>query len=310
MKTKSNLFALLSVACVAFLIFVQPYSTGYGHKRSALWGAMKRSYAMENGEWMFGYAVPLLVLGLLWMTRDRFKGLKVEWSALGIPILLVGFFLYFGGYKANQKYIGYVALHLMIAGGVIWHFGVRYFLKGLWLWILLGMMWPWIFLIPKVAFPLQKIMTTLTSGVLAVIGEDFVKEGTSIMSAPTAMLDAGERFSLKVAAACSGLRSFFALAMVSLFYGYITLKKDLNRLILFISSGVLAVLGNVVRMMLLYWGTLLFGKEFAIGKGEHDPSMYHIGAGLVVFVVALSGMIALAALLERGKKQKTVSRQV
>ena len=99
--------------------------------------------------------------------------------------------------------------------------------------------------------------------------------------------------------------------MVSLFYGYITLKKDLSRLILFLSSGLLAVTGNVVRMMLLYWGTLWFGKEFAIGKGEHEPSHYHIGAGLVVFVVALSGMVALAAVLERGKKkQKVVSRTV
>ncbi len=302
--------ALLSFVCLLYLLFMQKYSTGYGFSRSPLWGDVTRGYKMENGEWMFGYAVPFIVAGLLWITRDQFKGIKNTWSWLGLPLLLLAFFLYFGGYKANQKYIGYGALHLMVGGIVILHFGLKVFMKGLWLWILLSMMWPWIFLIDKVSLPLQKIMTTLTSGVMTLIGEDFIKEGTSIRSAPTSEYIAGERFSLTVAAACSGLRSFFALAMISLFYGYITLKKDLSRLILFISSGVFAIVGNVVRMMLLYWGTLLFGKEFAIGRGEHDPSHYHIGAGLAVFVVALSGMIALSAFLERKKNKTVVTKTV
>jgi len=312
MKNRRDVVSIVvSALSFLYLLLIQPYSTGYGHTRATVWNKMVHGYSMEGGEWMFGYAVPFLVGGLLWMTRDRFKGLEIKWTWVALPLLLMGFFLYFGGYKANQKYVGYVALQLIVAGVVIWHFGVQYFLRGLWLWFLLGMMWPWIFLIPKISFPLQKLMTMLTSGVLSLIGEDFLKEGTSIVSAPTEELEAGERFSLKVAAACSGLRSFFALAMVSLFYGYITLKKDLSRLILFLSSGLLAVTGNVVRMMLLYWGTLWFGKEFAIGKGEHEPSHYHIGDGLVVFVVALSGMVALAAVLERGKKkQKVVSRTV
>lgn len=312
MNVRSKVYSgfILSLSCLFYLVFFQPFASGYDHTRSVLWARMQNGYALENGEWMFGYAVPFLVAGLLWVTRDRFRGLEVHSTWLGVPLLLMGFFFYFGGYKANIHYIGYAAMHIIIAGAVIWHFGIAYFMRGLWLWILLGMMWPWIFLIPKISFPLQKLMTFLTSSVLSVIGEDFVKEGTSIMSSPTETLEAGERFSLKVAAACSGLRSFFALAMVSLFYGYVSLKKDFNRLVLFVSSGVFAVLGNMVRMMLLYGGTLLFGKEFAIGKGEHDPSAYHIGAGLVVFVVALLLMVGLSSLLEKGKKRKVVTRRV
>lgn len=309
--SKPQAYTLLaSVLCFAYLMFIQPFATQYEQSRATIWSLMRKGFASDNAEWSFGYFVPLIVMGLLWMTKDRFEGLKVKGSAIGIPVLLIGFFFYFAGYKANEHYIGYGSLYIIIAGIILWHLGIQYFFKGLWLWFLLGMMFPWIFLIDVISFPLQRLMTGLTSFLLKIGGEDFIKEGTSIMSSPTEELETGERFSLKVAAACSGLRSFFALAMVSLFYGYITLKKDLNRLILFISSGVFAILGNIVRMMLLYWGTLLFGKEFAIGKGEEDPSMYHIGAGLVVFVVALSCMIALSAVLERGKKKKVVSRQV
>lgn len=299
----------ITLASAFYLMFYQPYSTGYGNARFTIWQQMKLGFKMEDGEWMFGYAVPLIVVGLLWVSRDNFKGVKVTQDWIGLPLILLSLFLYFGGYKANQKYIGYGSLHMLFAGLVIWHLGISYFLRGLWLWILLGMMWPWIFLVDKVALPLQKIMTILTSGVLSLIGEDFIKEGTQIRSAPTPDLIAGERFSLAIAAACSGLRSFFALAMISLFYGYLTLKKDVNRLILFASSAVLAILGNVVRMMVLYAGTLWFGKEFAIGKDEFNPSHYHIGAGLVVFAIALSGMMVLSAFLE-GKKQKVVSKTV
>ena len=296
----------LSIACFLFLLFLQPYASGYEHTRTVLWERMQNGYSLENGEWMFGYAVPFLIAGLLWVTRDRFKGLQITQQALGIPVLLLGFFLYFGGYKANSHYIGYASLQLIIAGIVIWHLGIRYFLKGLWLWLLLGMMWPWVFLIPKVSFPLQKLMTSLTSFILGLLGEDYIKQGTSIISAGTSEMEPGEKFSLKVAAACSGLRSFFALAMVSLFYGYIVLRKDVSRAILFLSSAFLAVIGNVFRMLLLYWGTLMFGKEFAIGAGEHEPSAYHLGAGFVVFMVALGGMVGLASLLEGSQKKRRV----
>jgi len=300
----------LSLGCIYYLLAQQKYASGYMFTRATIWEKVKLGYQMENGEWMFGYAVPYIVVGLLWMTRDQFREIEISHRWVGLPILILGFFCYFGGYKANEKYIGYGAMHLIIAGSAIWHFGCKAFLKAGWLWLLLGMMWPWIFLIDKVSLPLQKIMTSLTAAILTVIKEDFIKEGTVIRSAPTEELIAGERFSLAVAAACSGLRSFFALAMISLFYGYITLKKDLNRFILFLSSGVFAIVGNLVRMMLLYWGTLLFGKEFAIGKGEHDPSHYHIGAGLAVFVVALSCMMALSSFLERKQSKRVVSKSV
>jgi len=168
------------------------------------------------------------------------------------------------------------------------------------LWVLFGLTWPWIFLIEPVSVPLRMVMTQLTAGFLELIGEDIVRRGTTIVSAPTPELEAGARFSLKVSAACSGLRSLFALCMVSLLYGYLSLEKGWQRFVLMLSAFPFAILGNFVRMVLLYVGTLAAGSEFAIGRGEHDPSPYHIGAGIVVFVVALGAMMVLVRVLRHG----------
>ena len=114
-------------------------------------------------------------------------------------------------------------------------------------------------------------------------------------------LAAGERFSLGIAVACSGLRSLFALGMVSLLYGYISLKKGWHRLLLAACAIPFAIFGNLVRMLLLYYGTIWVSKEFAIGSDDH-PSAFHMGAGIAVFIVALVCMLVLVEILKRGPK--------
>ena len=92
-----------------------------------------------------------------------------------------------------------------------------------------------------------------------------------------------------MAAACSGLRSLFALGMVSLLYGYLSLEKGWHRFLLAAAAVPFAVIGNFVRMILLYVGTITLGKEVAIGKDHFNPSGYpyrcgdrglHCGPGL------------------------------
>jgi hypothetical protein len=45
-------------------------------------------------------------------------------------------------------------------------------------------------------------------------------------------------------------------------------------------------------------GTIVFGPDFAIGKNPlTDPSWFHIIAGLLVFAVAIGGMVGIAKVL-------------
>ena len=278
------------------------YATGYLETRATLWWDVRQGYTMDAGEWAFGYFVPPAVLILLWVTRDRYAGLTPRSSWLGLAVIALACFIYFGGYKANEKYVGYASGQVMVAGLVLWFLGWEYFKKGFWLWVLFGLTWPLIFLIEPVSYPLRKLMTVLTAGFLELIGEDIIRDGTRIVSAPTDQLAAGERFDLGVAAACSGLRSLFALGMVSLLYGYLVLEKGWQRFLLAASAVPFAVFGNLVRMILLYFGTITLGKEVAIGKDHFNPSGYHIGAGIMVFIVALACMMGLVAVMKGGMK--------
>ena len=307
----------IMVSCVilvmGYLYFGFGYSTGYMFERSTLWSNMRQGYRMEKGEWAFGYFVPPVVVLLLWVTRKRFAGIPIRPSYLGLALLAFGCFIYFGGYKANEKYVGYFAGQILVAGFILWFLGIEFFKRAFWLWVLFGLTWPLVFLIEPIASPLQLLMTKLTEVYLKVTGVDVIRSGTSLYSPPSEAVPAGDRFSLGIAVACSGLRSLFALGMVSLLYGYLSLKKSWHRLLLAVSAVPFAVFGNFVRMLLLYYGTIWASKDFAIGTDDH-PSAFHIGAGIAVFIVALICMLVLVEVLNGGfkslKRKRVRSRVV
>jgi exosortase len=305
-----------SVGVFIFLWILNPYSSGYEFTRVPPWWSMMEGYRRVDAEWGFGYFVLPAVLALLWVTRDRYRDIKLQPSTFGLVLIIFALFLYFGGYKANQKFFGYAGGQLFVAGVVIWFGGWNLFKRAFWLWVLFGLIWPLTFLINPISFPLRKLMTILTFGVLEVIDGDVVWKGTQIVSAadPVKGLEEGERFTLGIAAACSGLRSLFALGMVSLLYGCISLEKGWHRFLLLVSALPFAVAGNLCRMLMLYFGTIWFGAEFAVGKDEDNPSAYHIGAGLMVFIVALFGMMTLVTVFKGGlktlRRKKTRVRQV
>ena len=206
-----------------------------------------------------------------------------------------------------------------MAGLLLWFGGWELFKRAFWLWVLFGLIWPLTFLINPISVPLRRLMTILTAAVLSVIEgpDNIIRKGTTIMSAPDSAegLAAGDRFNLGIAAACSGLRFPLcpehgepALRLPRPEQGLAPLHPPP------LGPAVLAVIGNFVRMMMLYFGTIWFGSEFAIGKGEKDPSAYHIGAGIMVFIVALFCMMGLVTFLKGGfkalRRKKTVVRKV
>jgi exosortase/archaeosortase family protein len=132
------------------------------------------------------------------------------------------------------------------------------------------------------------------------IGLDVVRNGTGILSAPEPLLGipAGKKFAVDVADPCSGIRSLFSLMMASALYGHMEMKNWWQKWILFLCSAPLAIAGNLARILMLTIGTIVFGSEFAIGKNPlTDPSWFHVIAGLLVFAVALGGMVGISKIL-------------
>lgn len=271
-------------------------------RSSILMGIVKKAHA--DSEWVYCLFVAPIVAWLVWRMRGDLMRLPLRSSWLGVPLLVVGMFFYWAGYKVDTGYPGFVAIQL-VSLGLILMLGGKHWVK--WLifpWIFLVFMWPLVPLETRLAFPLRILTAKASSGFLNLVGMEVVRDGTGLHSAADAArgLEQGALFKLDVEEPCSGIRSLFSLMMISALYGWLSLKAWLPRAILFASAIPLAVMGNFVRMILLTLGSRWLGVEFAVGRninGQQEMSAFHTLAGFAVFGVALAGMFVIATVLEK-----------
>lgn len=293
------IFAAAAVAAVFYGLFAWfPYASGYGATRVHMFEFMR--FVWQQPEWEHCWLVPLAVIGLVIYRRAHFAGLPVEGNWLGLPALLGTLALYWLGYVADNIYLGYASMLAFIAAAVLWILG--------WTWLkrlsfpiaFLFFMLPLPFMDNLLAFPLRIFMSTFSVGFLNFVGLPCLQSGTAIVSAPdfAAGLAAGQRFAVDVADPCSGIRSLFALMMVSALYGYLVMDRSWQKWVVFLSSIPLAVAGNFARIIMLTLGTIGLGPEVAIGTLE-EPTIFHMASGFLVFAVALGGMLLVGWLVQR-----------
>lgn len=296
-----------AVTVMGLLFLWWPYQPWtFSENVSVLVGWARVLAADPSGEWVFCPFVPLLSLGLAWRCRAELRAVPLQGSASGFVILLFGALVFWAGYRAGIAYPGFAAAQIILAGLIVWLCGWAWMRVLFFPWLFLVFMWPGFPLEAQLAVPMRVLAASLSAKFLGYLDLPAVSHGTALFSAvdvPNGLAE-GARFKLDVAAACSGMRSLYALMMLAAFSGYWFLNRWVPRGILFLSALPLAIAGNVVRLLLLAIGTIWMGEEFAIGRmtasGE-EKSGFHEFAGLAVYGVALCGMFALSSLLERSR---------
>lgn len=250
-------------------------------------------------DWEHGLLVVPISLWLVYWRRDKYLHIPVAPDNRAIAIFVLGILFYWVGYKGDIKPLAFASIQIFLAALVIWFYGWPLFKAALFPWAFLTFAWPMPGIDGVIAFPLREFMSAFTVQFLNLIGISALRVGTAVVSAPDFALGIpqAQRFALDVADPCSGIRSLFALMMVTALYGYVTLPKTWQKLTLFLCAMPLAVFGNFIRMLMLTFGTIVLGSDIAIGPAE-KPSAYHEAAGFVVFGAALAGMIVIAWLLE------------
>lgn len=298
-RTTLTVSALAILFLTALLLTLQ-YSYGVGTTTYSLARYIWINWN-QNEDMGHGFLILPAVCFLIYHDRKRLLSMTPRCGWGGLPLLIAGLLIFWAGNQADVTFAGLVSIMMVIAGSVWWLLGWD-FLKALAFPI--GFL---IFAIPfpgldmLVALPLRFIMSKLSVLVLNLLGIPVILNGTGILSAPDATLHltAGQRFAVDVANPCSGIRSLFALMMVSALFAHFTLKETWKKWVLFCCALPLAVAGNFARILMLTLGTVAFGSEFAIGKNPlTDPSWFHLGAGYLVFIVALAGMMGISYLLE------------
>ena len=305
--------ALWVEVAVAFAVVIGlygfiPYNFGFESKARSVFEMLQRFWTdPSTADWHHGMIVPLISVGLILHRAKELEKVVIQpsgWGVLGVVAALV---LFWVGYKIDITIVGFLSLQMMIGGLILWLFGWEMMKAVAFPYAFLMFAYPFYFLDTIVAFPLRGLMCQMSQFFLNLVGVDTLRVGTALVSAPDYAkgLAQGQRFALDVATPCSGIRSLFALMMVSALYGHLTLQKGWQKWVLFLLSPALAVLGNFARMVMLTLGTILLGSAVAIGTEEH-PTTFHMAAGFFVFVVALGGMVGVSRILQgigKGKKE-------
>lgn len=294
----ASIFAIVVIpVCLVLLI---PYAHGYLGDKQPLGTTMKSFW--ESEQWQHCWLVIPAVVFILYSSRAKLLSIPAKGANLGIVFLLFGLSLFWVGQRVENYYIGFFSIHILLGAMVVWLFGWRWFFASIFAYGFLLFVWPLYFLEQNLTLTLRMLMVHASGVVLNLIGLPVIQNGSGLYSAPDAMLGlkAGERFMVDVADPCSGIRSLFALMMVSSLYAHFAVRGFFAKWILFSCSVPFAIFGNLCRILMLTFGILVMGSEKAIGTLEH-PSFFHMLAGYLVFAVALVGMILLGWILNNWK---------
>ena len=246
----------------------------------AYWPTLQRIVNVwdSNPDYSHGYLVIPIALAILW-ARKGLAPADVQWGFHGGGLALLA------SAAALRIVSGRLYLPELDAWSIpLWVGGVVWLLAGWnWFrWAAPAIVFLW-FATPlpatleiMLSTPLQRLAATLSAGVLRVLGQGAVAEGTTILL---------DDHVLEVERACSGLRMFYSILALSFACVALTRPSRLKAGIILLSTGPIAVCANVARITAT--GLLM---KYLSGEAAHKFS--HDFAGLA--------MIPLAAIMLGG----------
>ena len=252
-----------------------------------------------------GLLVPFVIGFIIWLEFDALKKASEKpgfW--LGLTIILFALFLLLGGTLGAELFTQRIAFVLILAGIVVYFFGLKILqlLVVPFTLLLLAIPIPQI-IFNKIAFPLQIYASQIAVWGIRLFGVPTVRKGNVFEILPQG---ATQIISLEVVEACSGIRSLMTLVTLALILAYFTRVKPHNpddgwkicfksfdfwrTVILMISAIPIAVLTNAARVTATGVATYFYGKK-ALEPFWHDLS------GWLVYIAALALLIAINFIL-------------
>nr|WP_172682979.1 exosortase/archaeosortase family protein [Verrucomicrobium spinosum] len=216
----------LGVMMVLFAVW--PYQHWqFARRGSVLEGWYKVLNLADNSEWQFCLFVPFIVGFLVYRVRDTLARLPIAGSWSGAIVLGLAVICYWLGYKVDTGYLGFAALQLAVAGLVLLLAGTAWMRALFFPWLFLAFAWPFFPLDSLLAAKLKIPTAQIACQILSWTGVDVVREGSTVQSAANFAtgLKQGAAFTFDVSDSCSGMRSLYALMMVGVLYGYLSLRR-------------------------------------------------------------------------------------
>jgi exosortase len=166
---------------------------------------------------------------------------------------------------------------------------------GYWGWAAARHLWFPLFYFAFLIVPPGSIVAELTLPLKLWISQAAV-ELLYLFGYPVAQTGAAlhiDQYELLVETACAGLGSLLTLSALGLLYVHLRWNSGLRRSVALMALVLpIAILANFIRVVVLVLLTYYFGNEVAQGVA-------HDAAGMLMFVIAMLGMLAADALLQR-----------
>jgi exosortase len=236
----------------------------------------------QDPNYSHGFLVPFISGFLIWRKRRELSRIEVSRDNLGLVIIAVGMVFFILGNAASEYFTARFSLVVAIFGLVLHQFGRRMIRRTWFELVFLCFMIPIPYVIYfSATFPMQLLASKVSVTMLDIIGMPALRQG-NIIHLPEQ--------SLEVAEACSGLRSIISLLAMGAIYAYLSQKHFWGKVVLFLITIPIAVLGNIFRVFIT--SIIVYTLDINV---TDEPMHSMMGAS--VFVVAFILLVISGAVL-------------
>jgi len=262
------LFVCLAVAWLFLFQVLGNGGQGYVHSNSIyfwMFSAYNQNSVTDDSH---GNIIPFVVLWLMWWKRKELVAGSLRTWPPAMVIVVLGMALHLLGYGVQYTPISIVGLFTGLYGllGLAW--GPAFLRACFFPYVLFIFSVPLGRVMEPITFNLRLLMANLVEFVAhGVLGINVIRQGTGLY-------DASGAYQYDVAAACSGLRSLWAMFVLATAYGYVTFRRSWSWVALMAAAFPLAVIGNSVRLLLIIVVATVGGK--ARGDWVHENPIFSL----------------------------------
>jgi exosortase len=247
-----------------------------------IWWMVDRWNAKDS-YYSHGILVPLVSLYVLWIKRDQLAQIKYKPMTLGLWLLIVGIVIHILSAFFRVYFTSAFSSLLVISGLVLYFCGLVMFKEVLFSIAFLTFMIPLpLIAIVGITFKMKLFAAFWANKIVNGMGIPALLDGSVIRMRHTHVI---------VEDVCSGLRSLISLMALGAIIAYLSKLSRIKKVIVFFSAAVMAIIANIVRIVFMATTSEIYGAQFTEG-------FLHTLSGLIVFVVALVGLMIVVKELE------------
>lgn len=245
------------------------------------WEELVRAWSSHE-EYSHGFLIVPVALYLAWRKKTTLASMKAHPSNWGLVLITFSLLCYLFAHFAEILTLSSLTIVSATTGVVLFFYGFS---------ILRELVFPiflLLFMIPipsqiysSLTIPLQLLVSKASVAIAGLLGVPIYREG-NIICLP------GRTF--QVVQACSGLRSMISLLTLGAVFGYLALRSNFLRAVLFFSGMPIAIAVNIFRVLLMVLAFHYFAFDLSSGS-------VHGVFGVAIFVLALGFLFAVKKVL-------------